>query len=232
MIWQVLRASTAAPTYFASLKLSSSEGIEVECRDGGCLRLTNPSIVAYNSIRDKDGEVPKIVISLGSGALPQPRNPPGRGPASSFNILKRVRELGIDAEATHAAMESRGGRTYYSRLNVQGLGGMEMDEWKGKQGSDTLKLIREQTEKYLRLDHVKKDITKAARMLVEARRARASTDHWGRYCHGVEYVCNVISCKDNTHGDRADLRRHLVDVHQIDSSRIETVLDRGKRFLF
>lgn len=107
---------------------------------------------------------------------------------------------------------------------------MKMDEWKGRHGIDTLKFIHEQTEKYLHLDQVKNDIAEAARRLVEARRARASTDHWERFCHGVEYVCTVIGCKDNIHGDRTDLRLHLEDVHQIGSSRIETVLDRGKRF--
>ena len=232
-IWEVLRASTAAPTYFAPVRLSSSEGIEVVYRDSGPFGLTNPSIKAYDSISNEDGEVPKIIISLGSGVFPHPRSPPGRGPAMSFNVLSRVRRKGFDEEAALAAMANREGRTYYSRFNVQeGLGVMALDEWKGKHGMDTLRFIREQTERYLSLDHVKKDITEAARRLVEARRARASTDHWGRYCHGVEYVCTVISCKDNTHGDRADLRRHLVDVHQIDSSRIETMLDRGKRFLF
>ena len=232
-IWEVLCASTATPKYFAPVRRKLREGIEIRYGDCESFGFMNSSIVGCKSIRDKDGEVPEIIISLGSGAFPQPRNPPDRGPASFFNILKRVRKLGIDAEATYAVMEGREGRTYYSQLSVQeGLGRMELDEWKGKHGRDTLRFIREKTERYLSLDHVKKDITEAARRLVEARRARASTDHWGRYCHGVEYVCTVISCKDNTHGDRADLRRHLVDVHQIDSSRIETVLDQGKRFPF
>lgn len=197
-----------------------------EYRDGGYGGLRNPTNKGYDSIRGTSGNDPGMVISLGSGAPPHP----GRGRAGILNLLNRVRELGNDVEATHAVMKSLEGRAYYSRLNVQGFGGMKMDEWKGKHGIDTLKFIREQTEKYLHLDQVKNDITEAARRLVEARRARASTDHWERFCHGVEYICTVIGCKDNIHGDRTDLRRHLEDVHQIDSSIIETVLDRGKRF--
>ena len=188
----------------------------------------NPSNEGYDSIREASGNAPGMVISLGSGAFPYPKSPPGRGPANFLNTLNRVRELGDDAEATHAVMKSLEGRAYYSRLNVQGLGGMKMDEWKGKHGIDTLKFIREQTEKYLHLDQVKNDIAEAARRLVEARRERASTDHWERFCHGVEYVCTVIGCKNNFHGDRTDLRRHLEDVHQMDSSRIETLLHRGR----
>lgn len=181
--------------------------------------ITNPSFKGYNSIRETDGEVSDISISLGSGDSPYLKSPLGIDPAISLITLNR------DAD-----MKSREGRTYYSRLSVQGLGVMKMDEWKGKHGIDTLKFIREQTERYLNFYLVKKSIAEAARRLVEARRARASTDHWERFCHGVEYICTVIGCKDNIHGDRTDLRRHLEDVHQIDSSRIETVLDRGKRF--
>lgn len=194
-------------------------------RDGGYGGFRNPTVEGYNSIRGTNGNDPGMVISLGSGAFPYP----GRGPAGVSNLLNRGRELGDDAEATHAVMKSLE-KPYYSRLNVQGFDGMKMDEWKGKHGNDTLKSIREQTERYLHLDQVRNDIAEAARRLVEARRARASTDHWERFCHGVEYICTVIGCKDNIHGDRTDLRRHLEDVHQIDSSRIETVLDRGKRF--
>lgn len=191
----------------------------------------NPTIKGSVSITETSGNVPGTVINLGSGAFPYP-NPPDGGTDIFLNLLNRVRELGNDEEACHAVMKSLvvEGRAYYSRLNVQGLDNMRMDEWKGKHGIDTLKFIREQTEKYLHLDQVKNDIAEAARRLVEARRARASTDHWERFCHGVEYICTVIGCKDNIHGDRTDLRRHLEDVHQIDSSRIETVLDRGKRF--
>lgn len=182
--------------------------------------ITNPSFEGYNSIRETSGNVPGMVISLGSDGFLYPKSPPDRGPA---------RVLGYDAEATHAVMKSLE-EPYYSRLNVQGLGSMKMDEWEGIYSMDILNFIREQTEKYLHLDQVKNDIAEAARRLVEARRARASTDHWERFCHGVEYICTVIGCKDNIHGDRTDLRRHLEDVHQIGSSRIETVLDRGKRF--
>ena len=157
-----------------------------------------------------------MVISLGYNALPYPKSL-GRSPAFYY------------ADTAHSVMKSREDRAYYSRLRVKGLGGIKWDEWKGKHGIDTLKFIREQTERYLHLDQVKNDIAEAARRLVEARRARASTDHWERFCHGVEYICTVIGCKDNIHGDRTDLRRHLEDVHQIDSSIIETVLDRGKR---
>ena len=196
-----------------------------EYRDGGYGGPTNPTIEGYDSILGTSGNDPGMVISLGSGALPYS----GRGRAGFLNLFHSVRKLGDDAEGTHAVMKSLE-EPYYSRLDVHGLAGMRTDEWKGKHGIDTLKFIREQTEKYLHLDQVKKDIAEAARRLVEARRARASTDHWERFCHGVEYVCTVIGCKDNIHGDRTDLRRHLEDVHQIDSSRIETVLDRGKRF--
>lgn len=130
------------------------------------------------------------------------------------------------------AVESQG-HDNYTRLNVQeGLDDISLDEWKGKHGIDTLRLIREKTEDYLRSDDVKRQLADTARVLVKARRERASTDRWERFCHGTEYVCTVINCIDSDviHRERGNLRRHLEEVHQLDLFSIETVLDQGRRF--
>ena len=101
-----------------------------------------------------------------------------------------------------------------------------------KHVEETLEFIREKTRKYLDSDSVKQEITEAARVLVETRRTRASTDHWEYFCHGVEYVCTMIRCPDSSsvYRKRDELRRHLEAVHRMEASTIETVLDQGKRF--
>ena len=188
----------------------------------------NPSVEGSRQIEAESGNTPGVVVSIGSGAnLVSNRN-------QRFGNFRQYE--GSDARSLHEIMlyKARGERLIkYTRLNVrEGLDGIALDEWKGKHGSDTLRLIREKTEDYLRLDDVKRQLADFARVLVEARRERACTDHWERFCHGTEYVCTVINCMDSDtiHRERGDLRRHLENVHQLDLSSVETVLDQGRRF--
>ncbi|KAL9063876.1 MAG: hypothetical protein Q9161_009226 [Pseudevernia consocians] len=217
-IWEVVRAATAATTYFAPMNLG--KGTEAnEYIDAG-FGAYNPSLEAYYSVRGVSGKAPQMVVSVGSGA-----NRRLRPPKYVDKAHLELREL-----------ESKKELNYYARLNVEeGIGDMKLDEWRGKYGTDTLTQIHAKTSDYLRSDSVKQSIVETARILVETRRARAfdpDSDHWERFCHGVEYVCTVIDCTDKgkTHRNRRDLRCHLEGVHHVPSSEIETVLDRGKRF--
>lgn len=222
-IWEVARAANAASTYFAPMKLA--EGTEVNLYLDGGFGATNPSLEGYKSVRQASGREPQIVVIVGSGASRQPE-------VQKTRVARYIEIVFADAEKVHIALKRERSLDYYARLNVEvGLG----DEWKGKRGRDTLSLIYEKTNDYLRLDSVRKNIAETARALVETRRARASDpdlDQWERFCHGVEYVCPVVNCddRDNIHRERRHLRRHLDDVHHTDTSEIETVLDRGKRF--
>ena len=233
-IWEVVRAATAVPTYFAPMILG--KGTEAnEYIDAG-FGAYNPSLEAYYSVRGVSGKAPQMVVSVGSGANRRLR------PQSTSVTTSRTSSTGLEAEYAERAhlelteLESKKELNYYARLNVEeGIGDMKLDEWRGKHGRDTLMQIVEKTEDYLRSDSVKKSIIETARILVETRRARAfdpDSDHWERFCHGVEYVCIVFNCTDKgkIHRKRRDLRCHLEDVHHIRSSEIETVLDRGKRF--
>lgn len=238
-ILEVVRATTAAPRFFPPMRLN--EGTETyDFLDGG-LGASNPSVEGYNAARDASGTKSQLSISIGSGVRSSPRiSSLGKSEQSRYiNYASGSRLWVSNAGQIDRAMmrlKEREELTYYARLNVEGgIGDMKLDEWKGKHGRDTLRLIREKTEDYLRLDDVKANIAETARRLVEIRRARASdpdSDHWERFCHGVEYVCTVISCSDShkIHKERRDLGRHLEDVHHIDSSKMETVLDEGKRF--
>ena len=188
----------------------------------------NPSFVGYSQIKAESGNIPGVVVSIGSGAnLALNRS-------QRFGNFRQYE--GLDARSIHESMleiAEIGMTLDYTRLNVQeGLDGIALDEWKGKHGSDTLRLIREKTEDYLRSNYVKRQLAEAARVLIEARRERACTEHWERFCHGTEYVCTVIDCMDSAmvHRERGDLRRHLEHVHQLDLSSVETVLDQGRRF--
>ena len=227
-IWKILRATTATPTHFAPIQLEGDidEGEYFDATDV----VPNPSNVGYGQIEVESGNIPGVVVSIGSGANAELNG------SLRFGNLRRYQ--GFDARYVHETMLHNAERKRlikYTRLNVQeGLDGIALDEWKGKHGSDTLRLIREKTEDYLRSDDVKRQLAKAARVLVEARRERACTEHWERFCHGTEYVCTVPNCMDSdmVHRERGDLRRHLENVHQLDLSSVETLLDQGRRFPF
>ena len=233
-MWEVVRATTAAPTYLAPMRLRDGDEA-AEYVDGG-FGTNNPSLEGYHSAREASGRNLSLILSIGAGAVQNhtttsvtslardlvSTNDPGRWDLIAANVDLKMMDL-----------KTSGGLDDYCRLNVEeGLSDMALDEWKGRHGKKTLRLIRERTEEYLRLPRVKDDIAKAARTLVETRRARASTDHWERFCNGVEYVCTVTNCSDsgNVHRERGDLRRHLEDVHHIDPSTIIAVLNRGRRY--
>ena len=231
-----MRATTAAPTYFAPMRLR--EGLESASYLDGALININPSVEGSSHVREVSGEKLGLVISIGSGASREVSQ--SRSGVQKYRGLPFSQDWALNAETAHQEMKMMQSVkdqeiSYYDRFNVEeNLGGMALDEWKGKHGRDTLRLIHKRTKRYLDSESVKSSITKAAQKLVEIRRARASTDHWESFCHGVEYACPVIRCKDGgkTHRKRKDLRHHLEDAHRIDSSRIETVLDQGKRFPF
>ena len=211
------------------------ESTHAEDYNDGALMVPNPSWKGYESIR-LEREFPGSIVSIGSGfslsLLRSWRTKSYLG-GLDFRRNQGVRLLisRESEELTRAAL--RRDNKYYTRLNVQeGLSNILLDEWKGKKGRDTLKIIREKTENYLCSVDVREELAERARVLVNNRRERASTDHWERFCHGTEYVCTVKNCNDSRsiHKERQDLRYHLEVVHHIDSSSIETVLDQGRRF--
>lgn len=210
------------------------EGIHAVEYNDGALEVPNPSWKGYESIR-RERKSPESIVSIGSGiSLSQMRRSRATYYLGVLNIKRDqiVRfsdSIEFDVLQNAAAL---GAIKYYIRLNVQeGLSNILLDEWKGKKGRDTLKIIREKTENYLCSSEVKDQLVATARVLVNSRRERASTGHWERFCHGTEYVCTVINCNDSRsiHKERQDLRHHLEVVHHIDSSSIETLLDQGRR---
>ena len=153
-------------------------------------------------------------------------------PFSKLNArLYKIRTIHLQMEALTSTQEL----SYYSRLSVpEGSIHMREDQWEGKHGEKTLNFIRELTESYLNQVEVKKRITETARRLVQTRRARAKTDHWEHFCHGVEYVCTMSRCPDSSKvfKNQDELRSHLEDLHRVEprSGMIESVIDKGRRF--
>ncbi|KAL6717888.1 hypothetical protein ACLMJK_003973 [Lecanora helva] len=218
-IWEIGRATSAAPLYFKAMKLEEDDD-KAEHIDGG-FGANNPAEDAYRSLKQLNSNneyAVQVLVGIGTG----------KSPAQS--------------EATHERVyDMTRGKAECTRLNIeQGLGKMKLDEWKGKKGSKTLDFIRTKTADYLNAASTQDAISTAARQLVDLRRARSDwqsdPDKWERFCYGVEYACPTDLCH---HGgdrfpERQILRRHIEDSHQgsYDINTIDELLDRGKSYPF
>ena len=235
-IWQIGRATSAAPTYFKAVKIEEDD--DFEFIDGG-FGANNPSEEVYRSVQQICNNNPRAVkafVSIGTGKNLEIEKP-GKRYRLYYDYVNAAAKWASYSEKTHETVShSTRGNAEYFRLNVvEGIGKMKLDAWKGKHGSKTLHQLTEATEAYLATEDAQALIAQSARLLVDIRRERANhpdRDHWERFCHGVEYACQVSGCtSDQRHFKRRALTRHLSDIHHLaDHDTVERLLDQGKRF--
>lgn len=145
-IWQVTRATTAAPFYFDQLD-ASLEGEPWSFKDGG-IRENNPSGAAWSEFVSMYGEHkdPALLLSIGTGRPDMNKDgfanawpgPFGNAKwmkklAEKFAVIKNVLIKYTDGEEKHKDMiaTARGEYTWYKRLNVStGLERMPLDDWR------------------------------------------------------------------------------------------------------
>ena len=238
-IWQIGRATSAAPTYFKATKIREDDD-KFEFVDGG-FGTNNPSEEVYRSVTqmcNNNRTAVKTLVSIGTGKNDEIVHL-GRGYQKYLSYLNAAVKWASDSERIHETVYSMTqGNTDYFRLNVEeGIGSMKLDAWKGKHGSKTLQQLINATEAYLSTDAAQQLLRDSAQALVQTRRARAYhadadyQDHWERFCHGVEYACGHPSCTAERHTKRRALKRHLEGTHHIqDRSEIERLLEAGKRY--
>lgn len=181
-IWEVTRATSAAPFFFDVLE-SNIQGEIRTFKDGG-IRENNPSGAAWSEFISLYGERkdPALLLSVGTGRPDESQDgfaaawpgPFGKAPlmkraAEKFAVLKNVLIKYTDGEEKHKTLAgtARGEHTWYKRLNVSaGLENMPLDSWrKGKwkdpitgmvrvtSGGETLSKMEEATATYLNRDH-------------------------------------------------------------------------------
>ena len=199
-IWQVGRATSAAPFYFKAVKLEDDDP-SMELIDGG-FGANNPSEEAFREVRLMSNNNLKAVqslVSIGTGRNLEDDPNPGTSYKLYLLYGNAAAKWATQSEGVHVTMHTftRDVTDYY-RLNVaEGLGKMKLDEWKGECGTGTLELIRSKTEHYLQSPLVRAKITAAAHRLVSIRRARSGyhdQDRWERFCYDIEYVCCINAC--------------------------------------
>ena len=131
-IWQVARATSAAPTYF---KPAVIDGLEYV--DGG-FGANNPCREIYEEVRrmnNNSQSCASVILSIGTGKNNEARRFKGTGFQRYLNYLNFARKWASDSEQTHLAMlnaKSEGHFDYF-RLNVEeGLDLMKLDEWRAR----------------------------------------------------------------------------------------------------
>lgn len=145
-IWEVTRATSAAPFYFKTLE-ADIKGETWAFKDGG-IRENNPAGAAWNEFVSLYGESadPALLLSVGTGR-PNEINDgfatAWPGPFGDWDLVKKIAEkLAVikhalvkytEGEEKHQDMKklARGEHKWYKRLNVStGLGEMKLDDWR------------------------------------------------------------------------------------------------------
>lgn len=144
-IWEVTRATSAAPFYFKILE-ADIRGEIMGFKDGG-IRENNPAGAAWSEFVSLYGEHrdPALLLSIGTGrpdesadgfasAWPGPFGTSSamKKVAEKFAVFKNVLIKYTEGEEQHRAMVriAKGENTWYKRLNVdKGLEKMKLDNW-------------------------------------------------------------------------------------------------------
>lgn len=231
-IWEVARATSAAPSYFKSIRLFQARYYDA------AVNINNPSWEVLNEVNllaDKSQDAIDLLLSIGGG------NAKANNPKVSFGNDTLLQDLTDISDVVHSKVQHESEELVfkYFRFDVkEGLQEVRMNEWKPKpSGSITLKRIQEATRSYLEHKKVSIQIRECARLLVKKRAQRAQTMRWERFATGTRYKCPLDDCpisKSHRFNTRNDLMDHLrmqhdqappdADHYQL----IQNLLDRGR----
>lgn len=146
-IWQVTRATSAAPFYFDMLVADVGKGRgHMGFKDGG-IRENNPSYAAYSEHASLKGDEhePALLLSIGTGRPDTTHDgfaavwpgPLGKLPilqkwSEKLAVFKNVLIKYTEGEDRHKMMRTiaKGEHRWYKRLNVdKGLHDLKLDNW-------------------------------------------------------------------------------------------------------
>jgi hypothetical protein len=145
-IWEVTRATSAAPFFFKMLEADFGAKGKIGFKDGG-IRENNPSYAAYSEHASLKGDDhnPALLLSIGTGRPDTTHDGfasvwPGpfgkvsmmRKWSEKFAVFKNVLIKYTEGEDRHKMMRTiaKGEHTWYKRLNVdKGLQDMKLDNW-------------------------------------------------------------------------------------------------------
>ena len=230
-IWEVARATSAAPSFFKSISLFEDRYYDA-AED-----INNPSLEVVHEVSLLSGgnhDAIDVLLSIGGG------NAQGNMPKTKFGGGGLLQEMTEISDVIHRKVRSESENhlfTYY-RLDVEeGLQDVRLNEWKPKSsGMRTLERIKRATNRYLRRADVRSQCRQCAGALVRRRTQRAQTMRWECFATGTRYKCPETGCAtpNARFQNRNGLMDHLRMQHNYappDAEHYEemqTLLDKGR----
>lgn len=177
--WQVARATTAAPGYFATATIDGEEFF-----DGG-FGSNNPSHEAFTELSRIHPKMPMCLVSIGSGnSSSVSRYDSGRKFGRRLSYLRAARKIVTGSATTHKSLEAlaryQSEKFSYFRFDVPGLDHIQLDEWKKKTRNDlptsekmhTNAFIKARTDVYLANPQTRQKIRYCAEAIVDSLKTR------------------------------------------------------------
>jgi patatin-like phospholipase/acyl hydrolase len=230
-IWQVARATSAAPLFFKSISLFDDRYYDA-AED-----INNPSLEVVNEIslisRGSHDAI-DVLLSIGGG------NAHGNMPKTKFGGGGLLQEMTAISAVVHEKVRSESKAHFfaYYRLDVEeGLQDVGLNEWKPKSsGARTIERIKHATDRYLGRADVRSQCHQCAAALVRKRTQRAQTMLWECFATGTRYKCPEKECPspNERYQNRNSLMDHLRMQHDYappDAEHFEemqTLLDKGR----
>lgn len=171
-IWEAARATSAAPTFFPSIKFGSQTGGYFIDGGVGCnnpTKLLIKEAKSYYRMKGYKATQPTCLVSIGTGQkdLIQIHKAASMfwfKDRSGLSIAPALGEIATDCENTHdevllTYLENNARHLYY-RFNVpQGMQEIMLDEWRKKDD------IKTYTDKYLRLNQTEQELLDCVKYL-------------------------------------------------------------------
>lgn len=246
-IWEVARATSAAPTYFDPIIIDGEEYF-----DGG-IGYNNPVALVFDEVMSKSGppgactmiEIFDLLVSIGTGQKPSKKLkmkrklPLIKRLVSRLHLARVVGMLKIQAtevDKDHNTLTRLAKETkfngYFRWTGGEAVGGLQLDEWlresKGKK-PPTKQFIEAEINLYMQDPEVKRELTFAAQKLVDRRRARCQEPNRHKYKHfhgryGRYTLCNLLHCSWCPHDltwkeTEEDLVQHGVNFHGLKEAK-------------
>jgi hypothetical protein len=237
-IWEVARATSAAPSYFQPMVIGTDSYY-----DGG-VGNNNPVTLTTQEVRTKErvktaNQALSILISIGTGLKPTTREVINHrfprisewGPLKKISKeIKNVLSPVTDSENHHnqavELFEATGFDQYYRWNGGEEVGGLKLDEWHEKPKKNnfdkegdkltTAQFIRRYVDEFMKRPEIATKVKQAAQQLVNQRRARIAylPEHglWHRFAHCTEIQCPFCQ-EEKWCPTRRELCDHIRLVH-------------------
>lgn len=244
-IWEVARATSAAPGYFSPIRIKTGNGAEVIIFKDGGFGSNNPSEETYDDIIEKHGGSMHMgpFISIGTGITPLDMFGKGSDNLSTaITNLRTALKLPSRTFRVHenmirkATQDRKDQFPYYRFDGGHDLGDVDLGEWEshrftritgkdGTSGQKTLKKIETAIAVYLQKQDVQRDLMECAKLLVNRRRLRArNASDWDRYASYSHYQCDLGGCPKRRTNTALDFKEHLRRDHKY--KLVDPVIDK------